>query len=535
MGISVGCQGLSRAVDELFADLKGQCVFNFLDDLVVYSASIEEHARHVREVLRRLQGMGFTLNPEKIVLQATEIRYLGHLLSARGVKILPERVTALRQYPRPKNLRALRRFIGMVGFYARFIPGYANIATVLYKLKKKGGLFDWQERHQTAFESLKSALCEAPVLQILDFDQQFVLVTDASDLAVSAVPHQRLSEGLAPIAFYSRVLTAAERRYSIYEKECLSVLFGCEKCRVYLEHKGFELCCDNLALCWLLKRVKDVEHLGRWILRLAPFRFKVTHTRGGDNVVADALPCMFEASPVEDVEVLCATLLGSLPLVYLSLKEHQDGDSYCQDVLKNIADKLPEAKTFQVHRQMLLYFPKGSWRRKWVLPAMLKSMMLKYYHDAILSAHLGAWKTYHRIIQNFWWPQMRKEIFEYVRKCDLCQQVKPAKNQRIGLHVADPVSQPMKRLFIDFVGPLTRTKRGNLAILVTVDSFSKFVTLYPVHKIAARVVLDCLERNYFPVYRTPKSVVTDNARVFCGKEFKDLCFKWGIQHITTTP
>ena len=130
---------------------------------------------------------------------------------------------------------------------------------------------------------------------------------------------------------------------------------------------------------------------------------------------------------------------------------------------------------------------------------------------------------------------MRKEIIEYVRKCDLCQRAKPAKNRRVGLHAADPVSQPMERLFIDFVGPLTRTKRGNVAILVTVDSFSKFVTLYPVRKIAARAALDCLERNYFPAYGTPKSVVTDNARIFCGKEFKDLCFKWGIQHITTTP
>jgi len=261
-------------VHELFADMKGQHVFSFLDDLVVYSASIEEHARREREVLRRLQGMLFTLNPEKIVLQDNEIRYLSHLLLARGVKIFPERVTAIRQYPRPKNLRALRRFIGMIGFYARFIPGYANISAVLYEIKKKGVGFDRRQRQQTAFESLKSALCEAPVLQIPNFDRKFVLVTDASYLAVSAVLHQRLSEGLAPIAYYSRVSTAAERRYSNYEQERSAVLFGCEKCRVYLEHKEFELCCENLALCWLLRKVNDVGSLGRWILRLESFKFK---------------------------------------------------------------------------------------------------------------------------------------------------------------------------------------------------------------------------------------------------------------------
>jgi hypothetical protein len=125
MGIvNIGCQGLSRVIEELFADLKGKFVFNFLDDLVVYSRSPEEHEEHVHEVLGRLEKAGFTLNPEKKVLGVTQIKYLGHLVSARGIKVLPERVEAIRKYPRPVNLRALRRFLGMVGFYARFILQY---------------------------------------------------------------------------------------------------------------------------------------------------------------------------------------------------------------------------------------------------------------------------------------------------------------------------------------------------------------------------------------------------------------------------
>jgi hypothetical protein len=132
MGISVGCQGLSRVIYELFADLKGQYVFNFLDDLVVYSASMEEHARHVQEVLSRLQRAGFTLNPDKVTLGATEIKYLGHLVSSRGVRVLPDRVEAIRRFSRPTNLRSLRRFLGMVGFYARFIPDFSGVAAPLH-------------------------------------------------------------------------------------------------------------------------------------------------------------------------------------------------------------------------------------------------------------------------------------------------------------------------------------------------------------------------------------------------------------------
>lgn len=118
-------------------------------------------------------------------------------------------------------------------------------------------------------------------------------------------------------------MTSAERRYSTYENECLAVLFGCEKCRSYLEHKEFELQCDNLSFCWLLRRVKDAGRLGRWIVRFAPFKFRVNHRRDADNIVADALSRMYTGEATEDVEALCGALLESLPLVYSSLEEHK--------------------------------------------------------------------------------------------------------------------------------------------------------------------------------------------------------------------
>jgi hypothetical protein len=177
----------------------------------------------------------------------------------------------------------------MANFYARFMPRFSEKAAPLHGLKRKGARFVWGADQQASSDSLKSALCEAPVLQIPDFKKEFVLVTDVSDVAVSAVLNQRINEDLAPISFQSSLLSPVERRYSTYEKECLAALFGCEKCRQYLEHKEFELQCDNLVLCWLLNKVKDVGRLGRWILRLAPYKFRVVHTKGVDNVVADAL------------------------------------------------------------------------------------------------------------------------------------------------------------------------------------------------------------------------------------------------------
>ena len=142
MGISVGGQGLSRVIDELFADVKNKFVFNYLDDLIVYSHSLEEHSSHVRTVLDRLQEVGFTLNIDKITIAATEIQYLGHLLSPRGISVLSERVAAISAYPRPHNLRTLRRFLGMAGFYPRFIPEFSKCAAPLHALKRKGAIFD---------------------------------------------------------------------------------------------------------------------------------------------------------------------------------------------------------------------------------------------------------------------------------------------------------------------------------------------------------------------------------------------------------
>ena len=331
------------------------------------------------------------------------------------------------------------------------------------------------------------------------------------------------------------MLSSAERRYSTYEKECLAVIFGCEKFRAYLEHKEFELHCDNLALCWLLRRVKDIGRLGRWIVRLAPFKFRVKHTRGVDNVVADALSRMYTGEVADNEEGLCSALLESLPLVYSSLEEHQAQDEYCKRVQGEILEQRPGAENFHTHKGLLCYFPKRAKRRRWVVLAILRPMLLKYFHDAVISGHLGAWKTYHRIANNFWWPQMRGEVFGYVRRCELCQRAKPAQNTRVGLHAAHPVSRPMDRLFIDFVGPLVRTKRGHVAILVVVDSFLKYVSFHPVRRMTASVVLEYLERSYFPTLGTPKSMVTDNARVFRRKKFRDMCFQWGIEHLSTTP
>jgi len=255
-----------------------------------------------------------------------------------------------------------------------------------------------------------------------------------------------------------------------------------------------------------------------------PYQFKDQHTRGRNNVVADTLSRMFGHVSENNTEVLCAVLLDSLPLVYSSLAEHQAEDDFFADIHGRVQAKLPGSENFQIRKVLLCYCPRQAKRRRWVVPPSLREMLLKYFHGAVFSGHLGAWKTYHKIASNFWWPKMRLEIFNYVLGCELCQRAKPAHDSRVGLHSASPATASTERLFNYFVGPLTRTKCGKISIPVVVDSFSKFVSFCPVRKMTLSAVSDYLGRSYFSAFGVLKSIVTDYYKAFSCKELKDLCF-----------
>jgi hypothetical protein len=174
---------------------------------------------------------------------------------------------------------------------------FFQLAEPLHALKRKNAAFVWDETQRGAFEQLKVSISTPPVLQVPDFSKAFVLDCDSSDIAISAVLKQRQEKGLVPVAFVSRLLTIPERKYSIHEKKCLAVISRCDRFRVYLEHKEFIYHTDNQVLSWLFKHDKELGRIGRWILRLIPYKFKTVHISGKSNVVADCLTRQFEDHP----------------------------------------------------------------------------------------------------------------------------------------------------------------------------------------------------------------------------------------------
>lgn len=207
---------------------------------------------------------------------------------------------SVRDYPVPRTVKQVARFVGMTNYFSKFIPNYSREVAKLNILRKKGVKFKWSAEQQEAFQNLKTALVSPPVLAVPDFSKQFILQSDACGSAVSAILLQQYPEGRRVVSYASRMLTEQEKKFSIYELEALAVLYGLERFRFYLEHTEFLLETDNQALSWVLARPRKSGRLVRWALRISAFKFKVQHIRGVVNCVADALSRMYgEKTPAQ--------------------------------------------------------------------------------------------------------------------------------------------------------------------------------------------------------------------------------------------
>ena len=264
----------------------------YLDDLVIYSETWEEHLRHIQSVLDKLQEAGLTAKPAKCQFGMAQCTYLGHIVGNGRVYPEADKLQAVKAFPIPVTKKQVRGFLGLTGYYRRFIPDYASIAVPLTDLTKKSApnQVRWSVECNKAFEKLKSLLCSAPVLQSPDFSQPFVLQTDASDFGVGAVLSQTDGEGIDhPVAYFSRKLLPREQRYSTVEKECLAIKLGTQAFRVYLLGRPFTIQTDHRALQWLDRLKETNSRLTRWSLALQPFQFTVQHRAGKANANADAL------------------------------------------------------------------------------------------------------------------------------------------------------------------------------------------------------------------------------------------------------
>ncbi|XP_057329925.1 uncharacterized protein LOC130670528 [Microplitis mediator] len=288
-GLKTAPATFQRIMNIVLSGLQGIEVFVYLDDIVIYASSLEEHSLKLERVMKRLKDANLKLQPDKCEFLRREVIYLGHIISAEGVRPDPAKVTAVKNFPRPRTQKNIRQFLGLAGYYRRFIHRFSQIAKPLTNLLKKSMTFEWGRSQQEAFEILRDKLCEEPVLQYPDQSQPFVVTTDASGIAIAGILSQGPIGKDRPVEYTSRVLNDNEQKYSTYEKEALAILHSVSQFRSYLYGRPFKLVTDHKPLVWMQTAKDPTSRLTRWRLKLQEYQFEVIYKAGKTNVNADAL------------------------------------------------------------------------------------------------------------------------------------------------------------------------------------------------------------------------------------------------------
>jgi len=294
MGLTNAPATFQHLMHQTFRDLLDRCVLVFLDDIVIYGSTLEQHEKDVRAVLSRLQQHHLFAKKSKCELFMHEIEFLGHHVGRDGLRVMADKVKSVQEWPTPRNASEVRSFLGLAGYYRRFIRGFSRIAVPLHDLTHTadGKSFEWQPLHQHAFDELKLALRGAPVLALPDPDRQYVVNTDASDFATGAVLQQDFGHGLQPIAYTSHKLNDAERRYPTHDREMLAIINMLGDWRTYLQGRQpfvIRIRTDHNSLQYFMTQQSLSARQSRWLDKLSDFDFKIEYVRGPSNVVADAL------------------------------------------------------------------------------------------------------------------------------------------------------------------------------------------------------------------------------------------------------
>lgn len=523
-GLSNGPALFQRLIETVLGPELETYVFCYLDDVIVVTPTFEKHIEVLTEVFRRLETAGLTLNKEKSKFCRSELKYLGYLVNRNGISVDPSKVQAITDMPAPKNITEVRRVLGMISWYRKFVPKYSDVISPLTRLLRKGIKFVWDESCEKAFQDIKNALISAPILTCPNFEHEFTLATDASNYAVGAILSQFYDGREHVICYISRTLSRQERVYSATERELLAVLFAVEKLRCYLEYTKFTVITDHYSLKWL-DNLKDPQgRLGRWALRLQQFDYTVVHRKGRDHHGPDLMSRAVPETSGE-LETSNIELQDIKDKWYIKLRKRilENPLSYPQwrvsddKIYKYVELDIPEL------REDAEYW-------KLVIPKEKRKEVIYSCHDIPTAGHLGVHKTYHRVSRLYYWPCLRADVARYVKECLTCQRVKPEQKLpagHMGGHVA--AHRTWQIISMDLFGPLPKSKHGNLYIFVVTDTFSKMNRFFAIRRANAQTIVKLVEEQIILRFGVPEVIRCDNGKQFKGCNFDQLAKKYGTR------
>ena len=565
-----------RLMDIVLAGLKWQCCLVYIDDIVIYSPNFDQHLIDLKNVFLTLREANLTLKASKCCFCRKEMKYLGHIVTQDGIKPDPALIKAVSDFPIPKTIKDVQSFLGLSGYYRRFIKDYSKIAEPLVKqlrqLKERNYHLNWTPDCTTAFELLKKKLTNAPIMSTPNFNEPFILELDACEYGLGAVLAQEYNKQKFVIAYASRTLNPAERNYSATEREALAIVWATQHFRPYLEGTKIFIRSDCKALQWL-KNAKDISgRLARWAMKLSAFQIESIQYRPGKaNANADSL----SRNPVENN--LTQSAGQSTPETKKRLNEEDNSNNLMKpheistietvinlwestNILDDIKQEQQADPKLNYIIQQLKAIPSPSYNDKrqpfvlindilykiknsnrhynqrilgnkhlLVIPNTMQHKLLQWAHDHPTAGHAGQQKTLFRLSTRVYWASMRKDIYNYVAACSECQKFKYNNIPTATPMQLHEVLEPWHTIGIDIMGPFPITSRQKRFLLVIVDYFTRWVEVYPIRTTTSNIIAEVLINEVFARYGLPKYILSDNGPQFISNIFKEFCRSFTIE------
>ena len=577
MGLMNSGATFHRLMDLVMAGLIFEKCLVYLDDIIVFSRTLGEHLVRMEEVLKRLIDTGLKLKPSKCRLLQKQVGFLGHIVSSEGIATDPSKTEQIALWPRPTDTRQVRGFLGLCSYYRRFIDRYAEVASPLTALLRKGLKFQWSDECEKAFVELKTALTSPPLLAMPRDDDQFILDTDASDRSIGAVLSQMQDGKERVIAYASRVLQPAQKRYCVTRRELLAIVEFTRHFRQYLLGRRWLLRTDHSALTWLRRTKEPIGQNARWLEQLEEYDFEIVHRPGVRHGNADALsrhPCPVRTpctackpepeetdfgrcDAVQQAEGLHPSeVKGELwtreTLVEAQKRDREIGPVYA--ALKASSEQ-PSGRAVGLwsrgskilwHQWPRLSLRDGVMYRRWedpegvrtswqvVVPEEFRKPLFDRAHSGMSGGHLGLRKTEDQLNRRMYWPTWRTDAKLWVTWCGPCAQYHRGVPPRQAELNPFPAAEPFEVVSIDITGPHPRSRDGNEFILTVVDSFTKFAEAFPIRNHTATTVARKLVDGVFARYGVPLRLLSDQGPEFESSLIAELCRVYGIEKMRTS-